>query len=179
MKILNELTLDELRGLAKHNTQFADAVYDDAYENNMFWLKELSIEMLGERKGIRYYDNHSSFYFKLTDTEEFLGNLPDTCRDYLTEAGQELYDTAMKLKSEWDDMTYDEQQDNDEHYERMEDMAKGLLASIEDSLHKFESVSDDDIDGILDGIIDGIYGMSEWKVDDDGVVYQEIIKEYK
>lgn len=179
MKKLNELTLDELKELIKNNRELEEKVYEEAYENNMFWQGEWSKEMLGKDKGIRYHDHYMSFYYTIDDVETFLNNIPDTCRDYLDEEGQKIYDEVMKLFDEWQNMTYDEQDENEELYEKIENGATELLYNIETALHQFETISDDDVEGILMCIADDMNYMGEWEVDNNRVVYQYITKTYK
>lgn len=175
-KLLKTLSLGELKTLYANNSDFQYAVYGVAYENEMFWQNEWSNEMLGkDNRGYRCRDHYTSFYFSLEDAERFVADLPKSCREYLPEDKIELFDRAKRLLDKWQDMTYDEQDEDEGTYNDLEQTAKELLDAIEKTLHEFENITDDNIEQTLQAIIDDCSHMSEWELQDDGTT----IAEYK
>lgn len=168
-KLLKNLSLGELKTLYDENKDFSHVVWETTYENNMFWQQEQSEELLGkDNRGYSYHDNYSSFYFRLTDCEHFLNDLPESCRDYLPECYVELYDKAKRLLDKWENMTYDEQDEDEGTYNDLEKTAEELLKAIEETLHEFEVITDDQTDDTLQAIIDDCLSMSDWELLDDG-----------
>lgn len=180
-KLLKTLSLGELKTLYAENSDFQYAVYDVAYENEMFWQNEWSNEMLGkDNRGYSCHDHYTSFYFRLTDAERFVNDLPKSCRDYLPEDKTELFDRAKKLLDKWQDMTYDEQDANEGLFTDLETTATELLDAIEQTLHQFENITDESIEQTLQAIIDDCSAMSEWELLEDGkTIAQHITKLYK
>lgn len=178
---LQTLTLDQLKVLFKENQDFQHAVFETAYENNMFWQNEWYNEMLGKNnRGFRYYDDRCSFYLRLTNAETFLNDLGNNCRDYLSQETAEIYDRAKELLNKWQDMTYEEQVEDEETFDEMEETAVKLLQEIEKSLHDFETVTNDEIEETLNDITNGITIMGEWELAEDGkTIVEHITKYYK
>ncbi len=175
-KLLKTLSLGELKTLYANNNDFQYAVYEDAYEDNMFWQNEWGNEMLGkDNRGYRFHDDHQSFFFSLEDAERFVNDLPKSCRDYLPNDKVELYDKAQRLLDKWQNMTYDEQDEDEGTYNDLEQTAKELLDAIEETLHQFENINDEDIEQALQKIADDCSYMGEWELQDDGTT----IAEYK
>lgn len=176
MKKLQELKEDELKNLLKNNDGVSQLVYDKVYEDAMEQQSFEYDEIFGENnKTISWHSNYYSFYLRLEDAERFVGNIKDI--DYFTADNLTLYDNAKKLADEWEDMTYDEQQDNDDLYNRLKDACEKLLAGIEEQLHEFEKgISEEEM---LEYAVEN----REWLLDDletDGEkVYKNIVKVYE
>ena len=180
-KLLKTLSVDELKNLYDNNDDFQQAVYDDAWEDAMFWQSEWFNELLGkDNRGYSYNDHYSSFYLSLTDAERFVADLPESCRDYLSTDKVELYDKAQRLLGKWQDMTYDEQDANEGFFTELEVAATELLQAIEETLHEFEDINDGNTEQNLEKIADGCSYMSEWELLEDGkTIAQHITKLYK
>lgn len=180
-KQLKTLSLGELKTLYANNSDFQNAVYEDAYDDKMFWQNEWSNEMLGsDNRGYSCYDHYTSFYYRLTDAERFVADLPESCKDYLPQDKVELYDRAKKLLDKWQDMTYDEQDANEGFFTDLEQTATELLDAIEETLHQFENITDEDIEQTLQKIADDCSYMSDWELQDDSTnIIEYIAKIYK
>lgn len=176
MKQLHELTMDELRLLAKNNQQWRTELIKKVYEEKMFLQSEDYKQMLGENnKCVAYHDHYSSFYLTIKDHDHFLDSIDREC---LTTNGMALYDKAKELKDKWENMDYDEQDENSEVYDEMEKANEELLQEIESILHSYESVEDEDIEQELTLITESFSHMADWETDGEKV-YQKITKTYK
>lgn len=177
MRKLKELTLDELHQLYDTNREFRAVIWDNCYEDNMYWQGEETKEIFGRNNSTyEYHDNYSSFYLRVKDYERFVDSIKDT--DYLSPESIELYGKAKELSDKWNAMDYDEQDENEELYHELEQAADALMASIEKQLRDYEDVDDEQIDDMLQQIKDGGHYMSDWETDGEKV-YEHITKEYK
>lgn len=177
MKQLKELTVEELKALYKSNEQFSNKVYEQVYEGNMYFQSEEYEAIFGKNnRTVEYHDHYTSFYLTVKDHEQFIHTLEG--RDIMTVAAQELYDKAEQLVAEWEEMTWDEQQENDELWEKIEQTDNELVQELTDRLRDYERVEDQQIEDELTAIHEGITYMSEWETDGEKV-YEHITKVYR
>lgn len=174
---LQELTLEELKQLYEKNKQFAAAVAEDIYDNNLRWQEEEYDFIFGQNNDtIEYHSHYNSFYLTIKDHERFIDSLGDT--DYLSSDAQALYEKAKQLTERWQNMTTDEQDEHPGVYEELEKANTELLEAIEDDLHTYESVADEQVESELQQITEGENSMGEWGVNDNGIVFEHIEKVY-
>lgn len=176
MKKLYELTKDELKKLYNTNTEFRQKVWLDIYDDHQSWQNDRYNEYFEENpRGFKYNGHYNSFYYTLTDAEQFVASLRETACDYFfdTEA-QKHFDKMFDLYNKWQNMTLEEQDENEEVYLKLETEAKYILKCIEDDLKSFEDITEDDEENTLQEIINGeIY--SDWETDGE-IVYEKNIK---
>jgi hypothetical protein len=179
MKKLNEMTKDELKNLYEANRDFQNAINERCYDTLSFWqndtLATIFVEK-GRERGFRYYDNYNSFYYRLTDAEEFVKGLNDGIGDYFSESDRPVYEKMLKLADEYwnlesDDLYGDK---GDKIYDELEETAKKVLQAIEDMLHAEEDITDDLIESEIESALDY---MGEYELDDDGIIHthEEIV----
>lgn len=176
MKSLKELSEDELRQLAENNEQLRAEIAERVYEDNMFAQGEDYEQIFGKNnRTIEYHDHYQSFYLTISDHDHFVENIDREC---LTIDGMKYYDRAKSLLEQWQNMDYDEQDENSELYEKIERVNEQLLREIESFLHDYENITKDEMNDYLDIIMDGVSDMSEWKTDGE-IVYQYMTRVYK
>lgn len=177
MKKLKELSLKELRELYENNQDFASAVYEQVYEQAMFWQSE-EFKLCGA-EAFDYHDHYSSFYltcptaYGAKSPEKLVGKLD---KDYMTEEMKPLYKKLCELNSKMEDA-----EDWDEtrpEYDEMRDTADKLAELYTDMLRALETIDTEYIQEELQAIADGERYMSEWETDGTKV-YEHITKEYK
>lgn len=89
---------------------------------------------------IDYHDHYNSFYLRVKDPAEMIRNIN---KEYLTEAQAERFEKAKSLLDKYENEEDPEKLNS--WYDQLEIQAKGLLADIEESLHEYENITDDDI----------------------------------
>ena len=173
MKKLYELTKDELKKLYNANTEFRQKVWWNIYDDHMYWQNDRYNEYFEkDARGFKYNDHYNSFYYTLTDAEQFVGSLRETARDYFDTEAQKHFDKMFDLYNKWQNMTWEEQDENEEVYSELETEAEYILKCIEDDLKSFEDITEDDEENALQEIIDGeIY--SDWETDGEKIYYTE------
>lgn len=184
MKLLKELSIEELRELNENNKQFSFKVYDIAYEDSMYWQGE-EFKLMGA-KVFDYHDHYNSFYLTTPTNygaKDGLSVAHKLDRDYLNEEAQGLYDKLCELKDLYDGMTYDELEEwNKKNECDLEEQADELCDKLADNITKmlrgYEDITDEQIEQTLSDIADGYSSMSDWETDGT-VVYEHITKEYK
>lgn len=177
-KKLKELTMSQLKKLYRDNREFASQIWSDIEEDNMLQQSEEYEAIFGKNnRTVEYHNNYNSFYLTIADHDNFVDSLDDI--DYLTVEARELYDKAKDLASQWQNMDMYEQDEHPELYEEMEQTDNKLLHSIEEQLRAYEGITDDEVAQQLQNIVDDMSYMSDWEVDENGLVYQCIEKVYK
>lgn len=178
MKKLKELSLKELRELYESNQGFASAVYEQVYEQAMFWQGE-EFKLCGADK-FDYHDHYSSFYLTcpmshgVKDGKSLRGELDE---DYMTEEMKPLYKKLCENadKMDWIEYQCDEYNKLDEECDELADKLAELYT---DMLRALETIDTEYIQEELQAIADGERYMSEWETDGTKV-YEHITKEYK
>lgn len=177
MKKLHELSLDELKALYEKNNGFQSEVWDCVYQNNMYCQSDEYDQLFGkDNRTIEYHNHYSSFYLTVSNHENFINEINDP--DILTVEGREFYEKAKVLADKWNNMDYDEQDENDELYNELEQTNNRLVEEITAQFRAYEDVDDSQIDEELQAIADNTHGMSDWRTDGEKV-YQTITKIYK
>lgn len=179
---LSELTSEELDTLYQHNQDFQSKVWESVYEQNMFWQEQeyknlFGLEDMRTTKVVAIHDHYSSFYLTLKDPINLVCVVSP---DYLCEKGQPYWAECDKLEKQWSEMTTDEQESEigEQLYNQLEQASENLLKAIEDQLHEYERVGEDQIIEELAQIGVGEHYMSNWKTDGKAV-YEEIVKIYR
>ncbi len=173
MKKLQELTRDELKSLYGKNTEFRLAIDQFVYDENGLLSQDRYNEYFEkDARGFKYNDHYTSFYYTLTEAEEFVGSVKKTARDYFEEEAQKHFDKMFDLYEKWENMAWEEQDENEKVYLDLEAEAEYILKCIEDDLKSFEEITDDEVESVLDLIIDGVY-MSDWETDGEKVYWEE------
>lgn len=177
MKLLHELTREELKTLYEKNHDFQSQIWESVYADNMYWQSEEYKQLFGEdNRAIEYHDHYTSFYLTIRNHDIFIENINDP--DLLIESNRKLYDKAKELAEKWNNMDYDEQDENGEVYDELEKVQNELIDGITEQLRAYEDISDDQIDQKLEDISENINGMGEWETDGERI-YQTIVKTYK
>lgn len=103
MKKLKDLTVEELGALYKHNQQFANAVYEDAFQCNMNMQTD-EFNNMGA-KVFDYHDHYNSFYlttpmqYGVRNAHAIAHKLND---EFMSDKARHLYDELNKLADEYD-----------------------------------------------------------------------------
>jgi hypothetical protein len=173
MKTIKELTKEELKELLKKNREFENYIYERAYEDNMFYQGERMKELMGDADGIEINNHYTSFYFRLKDAQKFFNSVN---RNELDDEQRELYDNAKKLIDEYENLEADDLYGDkgEELYENIETECAKLMEKIEEELHGYETVTDDDFENYLDFILEDC----DFETDGEKV-YETITKVYK
>lgn len=147
---INELNEEELQKVFDNNEKFRNIVFDDAYESNMDYQLFLGEEFFGNntRDYLKYIDNYSSFYLRITNAIKFFENLSLNNSDYLnTEDSKKyikLYKQAKKYYNYMNKCNYY----SDNYYKNenlLENTCKEILNILEKELHKLENINEEDV----------------------------------
>lgn len=177
MKKLKELSIDELVELYDKNNGFNQAVFEQVYEQAMFWQGEEY--KLSGADNFDYHDHYNSFYltcpmvYGAKSPEKLVGKLDE---DYMTEEMKPLYKKLCELNDKMEDA-----EDWDEtrpEYDEMRDIADKLAELYTDMLRALETIDMEYVREELQMIADGEHYMSEWETDGTNV-YEHITKTYK
>ena len=149
---LEDLTNEELEKVWKANEKLQMSVYDSVYEDNMD-AQQREGETLIPTKYVEICDNYSSFYLRLRSEDcqngyKFFNNVDlkeYTWRGMLTEQEvAEIKDLMQKYEK-----AYNEDTDNydicSEYEDKLTDKAKELIKRVEDDLHCYEDISENDL----------------------------------
>lgn len=177
MKQLKDLNKEELKALYNNNHDFAETVDNSIYEMNMQAQYDDSIAIFGEHNDTyALHDHYNSFYLTVEDAEKFAESIEDP--DYLNAENRKLYEETREMAEKWNNMDYDEQDENGELYEQIAKKSQDLADGITEQLRAYERIDDAQVDEELDAILSGELNSSEWKTDGTKV-YQEITKVYE
>ena len=176
MKKLKDLTAEERKQVLENNEKFRQVVYESCQQALNFMLDDLNSILFVEpnrSKGYRYYDNYNSFYFRLTDAEEFVNGLNDRIGDYFSESDRPVYEKMLKLADEYWNLEFDDLhgEKGEKIYNELEESAKKVLGAIENMFHDYEEPTDDMIDTELEYICGEDSAISEYTIDDDGRIH--------
>ena len=176
MKKLKELKKDELKNLFQNNNDFQNKIIENCYNTIQYMTDELNNELFVEssrQRGYRYHDNYMSFYFRLTDAEEFVNGLKDGIGDYFDESDKKEYEKMLKLADEYWNLESDDLygEKGEKIYDALEESAKKVLLAIENLFHDIEEPTDDMIDEEIESALDY---MGDYEVGDDGSINTHI-----
>ena len=171
MKLLNELSVKELKDLYTNNKDFSNAVYSEAYDQAIEAQSE-EFKLLGA--GIFDYTNHYSSFFLSTpnrgykDGTAIAGTLN---AEYMNIENEVLYEKLNKLADRWENMTEDEQDapEGDQLWDEINATADKLAEGLTRQLRAFEEIQDDQIEEVLEQISEGFCYMGEWETDGEAV----------
>ncbi len=180
MKKLKELSVEELVGLYDKNNGFNSAVFEQVYEQAMFWQGE-EYKLMGAEV-FDYHDHYSSFFlttpmhYGVKDGRAVAHKLD---REYMTKENAELYDELNRLTDELENMECDEYEDKrDEYDEKIDELCDKLADGLTMQLRALETIDMEHVRDELQMIADGEHYMSEWETDGT-TVYEHMTKEYK
>ena len=160
LKPLKTLSTAELWNLYKNNAGFAEAV-DGMTWDELIWQQEEEGRLIGAEQ-FKFYNHYNSFYLTAPDPEKLAGKLN---ADYMTAENAGTYRQLCDAVDEWEAMTWDEQDERPEVYERAESLASKLADGITEQLRAFENITDDAVKMTLDTIAEGWRACSEWVTD--------------
>lgn len=176
---LKELTMDELKALYGSNTGFSAAVDDDILEIQLQVQEEEYNNIFGKHnKYVNIEEHYSTFYLTCNDMEKVLDTISS---DSLSLHAFSEYNIARMCYKRYISAQENEavsEEHVDIFYNEFETAVKDMLRAIEEQLKEYEEIKDGEIDAWLEMIQEGYHHMSEWH-EHDGVVYEEIVKEYK
>lgn len=145
-KYVFDLTDEELKKVWDANEKLRNATFEQMYEDSMEWQLEVS-RMFLDNVGdcYRYYDNYSSFFFRLVDDKgyKFLSNMDyGNLHDYSIVDDKTIEECKkyLKLYEEFDYSLAEDDTIVDGYLEKIDELAKQVLAGIEKYLHEFEDV---------------------------------------
>lgn len=155
LKELIDLTDEEEKNiitkLLMNNSEFERVVFEHVSQEYYDMQEEDGNLTLGSNwhEYIDIRDNYNSFYLRLKDYNKFFHNLD---RDYLCQDGIDLYDKTEKLFKERDNMIVDTIESED-RFEELEDMIEKncieLLEIVENQLHDYEKIDNNDLENWL------------------------------
>ena len=147
-RYLKELSQEELIKVYEVNRKLQEELFTSVYEDNMYsqeydgkWLLPKEVDNC-----YKYHDHYNSFYLTLNEYEgvNFLKNINfKELKDYsvASEEDEKLY---KKILNYFNHCNYysDAYLDN---LEKLDNLASKILKNIEEYLHEFEDISEDDI----------------------------------
>lgn len=139
---LKDMQEAEAWELVHNNSDYMAELYEDLAQVRGDQQSDEAGLILGSDwpRYIDYNDHYNSFYLRVKDPAEMIRNID---KEYLTEAQAERYEKAKSLLDKYENEEDPEKLDS--WYDQLEIQAKGLLADIEESLHEFENITDEDI----------------------------------
>lgn len=179
MKELKDLTREELKELYEKNSEFQNYAYERAYEQSMFCQEEEARNM--NTKVFDIHNHYNSFYlstpiiYGAKEPEKVAHNLE---ADYMLEENRKLYEELNKMTDEWENMTTDEQDEHEEIYEKMIEICDKLADGLTEQLRAYEDLEEEYVlEELYEEVELGCY--DNFKVDENGIVYENITKNYK
>ena len=169
---LKDMKAGEAWELVHNNSDYMAELYEDMAQDRGEQQSEEAGLILGSdwHKYIDYHDNYNSFYLRVKDPAEMIRNID---KDYLTEAQAERYEKAKSLLDKYENEEDPEKLDS--WYDQLEIQAKGLLADIEESLHEYENITDDDI---KEEFIINLEDNEDYTIGDKNI-YRDYVKVFK
>lgn len=139
---INDLETEKRDELIKRNKKLLYLLYDGFRDMLYNQQEEASYDIMGKdwHKYVKANDHYDSFFLTLTDWRAFYENID---ADYLSDDARSMYDTIGKKIKELDKThCYDEKYDILE--DEIEDGCLFILNDIEEYLHAYEDLPDDD-----------------------------------
>lgn len=139
---INELDTEKRNELIKKNEKLLYLLCDDFREMMMYQQEDASYNTLGKdwHKYIEYHDHYDSFFLTLKDWRAFYNNIDV---DYLDDENRNIFYNLKEKISQLDALDC-----FDDNYcileEEIEENCKILLKDIEDFLHSYEEIPEDD-----------------------------------
>lgn len=169
---LKDMKEAEAWELVHNNSDYMAELYEEMAQDRGEQQSEEAGLILGSdwHKYIDYHDHYNSFYLRVKDPAEMIRNID---KDYLTEAQAERFEKAKSLLDKYEN---EEDPDKiDSWYYQLETQAKGLLADIEESLHEYENITDDDI---KEEFIINLEDNEDYTIGDKNI-YRDYVKVFK
>lgn len=164
-----------LKKLFEHNSKIQESEYQATYEDNMFWqgedIKQWNLQ------GVDIRNNYNSFYLIIRDYNEFIEEFDEFTGNATL---QELYKKSMDLYNQKNNVDFtldgcDELYDSIE--EQFEKSCNELIKVVEDMLHEYENVSDEQVlETFINNVRDNYcYEDLYYYADDDKyILYEDI-----
>lgn len=169
MKQLKELQLATLKELYKENRGFQAKVDELIWDQNMQAQADDGDAILGNKsETYRMHDYYTSFYLTVEDHERFADSVEWQALD---QEGEKLWKVAKELIDRWNNMTWEEQDADEDTYNMLEKANEELLHHIEDILHSYERIGEDQVEEELLLITKDDHFMAEWTTDGEKVYY--------
>lgn len=157
MKI-KDMTMEQLVELVKNN-KWLEQQIDELVQEQISWGQSEEFKLIGAEV-FDYHDHYSSFYltaprhYGALDGYKVAGKLD---REYLNEENAKIYDELCDLADKWDNMTYDEQDENGDIDAKMDELAEQLAQGVTEQLRAWEGMEtwietrDQELEMILSG----------------------------
>lgn len=148
---LKDLTDEELEKVWKANERLQKSVYDIVYEDNMF-AQQREGETLIPTKYVEICNNYSSFYLRLRSDDcqngyKFFNNIDFKEYEWRGMLSLKEIEDIKNLMQKYE-KAYNEDTDNydicSEYEDKLTDKAKELIERVEDDLHCYENVEEDE-----------------------------------
>lgn len=177
---LKDMNMEAIKDILKNNNDFYNLVFNDLYEQDMFWQGEEADLMFGKDhyKYIEFHNNYSSFFLTLRNWSAFIDNLDPA---YLNAKNIDLYNEIVKLKKEYENIACDTIEEEDRFNELediLEEKSKELLEACEDQLHEYEK-ADYSIEDLAEYIVDTGSYEDFYIKDNDYILYRDHTSCYK
>ena len=175
-RYLKDLSAEELTKVFENNQKLREEIYSDVYEANMYMQEETGNELLSKEamKCYDFHDHYNSFFLRLKDGYGYklLENLNfKTLQDYsvATLEDEKLY---HRLLNYYNHCNYN----SDAYYdniEKLDALAIELLSNIEELLHEYEDVTEDDaLTAWLDEYFQERY--ADYYIDENYILFEDV-----
>ena len=176
MKYIHELTDNEKRELIENNSTLQNMVYDDMIETEMYFISE---QLNYIAPGLRDYSvgSYSYNYLAVGNSVKFLDGLEQLQKNYCTlpDDMQPEIDRVLEARNRFYLMSY-----NNKNYDMLDAWIDKKSQYFADCITDyFSSCLEPTRDDMIEYFIDFYAGerMDEsYYIDDDGILYQNIIK---
>lgn len=138
---IKDMTKEQLVELIKNN-KWLEQQIDELVQEQISWAQSEEFKEMGADV-FDYHDHYASFYltaprhYGAPDGHSVAGKLQ---RDYLNAENMKLYDELCELADKWDNMAYDEQDENRDIEAKMDELAERLAQGVTDQLREYESM---------------------------------------
>lgn len=185
MKLLKELSFEELKELYDSNKQFSNKVYELAYDiaNDQLceWLDLSRINKTFDIDSTSYGTYITRPYSHGVREGIAIAHQLET--DYLSEEQLKLYDKVCELADIYNNTTYEELEKWEEEHdvdlrEQADIYCDELAELLTKDVKEYDNITDEQIEQVLNDIAEGYSGMSDWETEN-GVVYETVVNVYK
>lgn len=139
---INDLETEKRNALIKKNKKLLYLLCDDFKEMMMYQQEDASYNIMGKdwHKYVEGHDHYDSFFLTLTDWRAFYNNIDV---DYLDDENRNIFYNLKEKISQLDALDCFD----DNYYileKEIEENCKILLKDVEDFLHSYEEIPEDD-----------------------------------
>lgn len=166
---IKDLTMEQLVELVKEN-KWLEQQIDELVQESISYGQSEEFDLIGA-KVFDCHDHYTSFYltapraYGVADGYKVAHKLD---REYLTADNAKIYDELNELADKWENMDYDEQDENRDIEEKMDELAEQLAEGITDQLRAWESMETwiETRDQELEMILNGDRYISDLEIED-------------